>query len=146
MGGGALLFAFYTLSQSALLFSMNEIVASVMVLFSTTFNYMLRNRSKSQSAFASNSFVSKLGILSWRKKSVRIRSNWFQCWRKCLLSSMPLPQIKDRLLQSKLCLNLRSFNVLIFTPSFDNFFDTLYIKDIVKRIFSWSYNCKKFPL
>ena len=54
---------------------MNDIVASVMVLFSTTFRSLLPNRSKLHGAFESNSLMSKPLMVSWRKRSLRIKSN-----------------------------------------------------------------------
>ena len=100
---------------------MNEVVAYMMIVFSTMFRSLLPNRSKLHSTSESNLFMSKPGIVSWRKRSLRIRSNWWQCRRKCLLSSMPLPHIQVGLLQSKLCRNLCSFRALKFTRSFVSF-------------------------
>ena len=94
--------------------SMNGIVASMMILFSIKFRSLLPNRSKLHSAFESNLFMSKPGIVSWRKRSLHVKSNWWQCRRKCSLSSMPLPYIQVWLLQSKLCRDLCLFSGLLF--------------------------------
>ena len=121
VGGGVAAVCFLSIQSKRFVALMNEIVASMMILFSTMFRSLVPNRSKVHSASESNLFMSKPGMLSWRKRSLRIKSNWSQCRRKCLLSSMPLPHIQVGLLQSKLCRNLCSFSTLKFTRSFVSF-------------------------
>ena len=121
VGGGVAAVYFLSIQSKRFVALMNEIVASMIILFSTRFRSLVPNRSKVHSASESNLFMSKPGMLSWRKRSLRIRSNWWQCRRKCLLSSMPLPHIQVGLLKSKLCRNLCSFSTLKLTSSFVSF-------------------------
>ena len=126
---------------------MNEIVSSIILLFSVTFKSGLPNKRKLQSAFESNLCISKPGIVSRRKRSLRIKSNWWQCRRRCSLFSLPLPRTQVELLQSKLCLSFCSFNGMKFTRSFVKcqLFDTFYIKNIMKvlqlQVVSFEFGC-----
>ena len=115
VGGGVAAVYFLSIQSRRFVALMNELVASMMILFSTKFRSLLPSRGKLHSASESNLFMSKPGAVSWRKKSLRIRSNWWQCGKKCLLSSMPLPHIQVGLLQSKLCRNLCSISARKFT-------------------------------
>ena len=118
--GGAARIYFLSIQSKYFIVSMNEIVASMMILFSTKLRSLLPNRSTLHSAFESSSFLPKPGMVSWRKRFLRIKSNWWQYRRMCLLSAMPLPHMQVRLLQSKLCRNLCPVSALKFTRSFVN--------------------------
>ena len=87
------------------------------------FRSLLPNRSNLHCFSESISFISKPGIVSWRKRSLRIKSNWWQCRRKCSLSSVPLPHIQVGLLRPKLC-----------HPQLSQIFDTFYVNGIINRV------------
>ena len=67
VGGGVAAVYFLSIQSKRFVPLMNEIVASIMILFSTKLRSLLPNRSKLHSAFESNLFMSKPRIISWRK-------------------------------------------------------------------------------
>ena len=120
--GGVAAVYFLSIQSKRFVALMSEIVASMMILFSTKLRSFLPNRSKLQSVFKFSLLMSKPRMISWRKRSLRIKSHWWQCRRKCLLSSIPFPHIQVGLLQSTLCRSLCSFSALKFTRNFVSIF------------------------
>ena len=124
IGGRVAAFYFLSIQLNCFVAWMIEIVASRMLVFSTKLRSLLPNKSKLYSASESSLFMSKPGMVSWRKRSLRINSKWWQCGKRFLLSSMPLSYMQVGLLQSKLCRNLCPLGALKFTRSFGNFLIT----------------------
>ena len=65
VGGVVAAIYFLSIQSKRFVALMNEIVASMMILFSTKFRSLLPNRSKLHSASESNLFMSKPGMVSW---------------------------------------------------------------------------------
>ena len=62
--GGVAAIYFPSIQSKRFVAVMNEVVASMMILFSTKFRSLLPNRSKLHSASESNLFMSKPGMVS----------------------------------------------------------------------------------
>lgn len=93
---------------------MYDIVASKIILLVTSFNSELLNKGilhKKAVVFMSLMYGAVISE-SWPKGTACIESNLGQWRKKCLLFSMPVPQLHIGVKQSKLCRKIRSFDAL----------------------------------
>ena len=141
--GGVAAVYFLSIQSKRFVALMNEIVASMMILFSTKFRFLFPNRSKLQSV----SEFSLLMSISRRKRS--------------LAKEISTHQVKLVVVQEKVLVIFNNFpthtswattvkvvskSVLIQCAEVHTqlcqLFYTFYIKDIINSVFRWSYNCK----